>query len=274
MSHDRMEEDALPERELASDISRRSVGPLPEPRLSTTPGPRTAAAIDPSPAANDRLAAFVGARSCLLRVARRIVGTQAEAEDVVQDAWLRWDSADRGQIRNPRAFLMTATRRLAINRIVSRSSGRQVCLGASPPDPVTREVDGTLGVEEREGVKLGLLLLTQRLSGAERAAYLLREVFDYEYAEIAAIIHVSEVNSRQLVVRGRKRLVEGRRAPSSWIARRRLLEAFTDAVQDGDLAPLEALLASDVSSARTRSARPPSTPSPSLAPSCASALAA
>ena len=131
-------------------------------------------------------------------------------------------------------------------------------MGPSPPEPVTPEIHSTLGAEEREGVKLGLSLLSQRLSGAERAAYLLREVFDYEYAEIAAIIPVNEVNIRQLVVRGRKRLVEGRRAPAGWVDRRRLLEAFIGAVQDGNLAALEALLASDVSAARTRSACPSS----------------
>lgn len=262
MNSDHMEDGALPEGDSAIDTSRRCAAPLPQRRLRTAPDPRKGGASDAPAATNDRLAAFVSTRSCLLRVARRIVGSQAEAEDVVQDAWLRWDSADRGQIRNPRAFLTTATRRLAINRTASRSSGREACLAASPPEPVTPEIDGTLGAEEREGVKLGLSLLSQQLSGAERAAYLLREVFDYEYAEIAAIIRVSEVNSRQLVVRGRKRLVEGRRTPASWSARRRLLEAFVGAVQDGDLARLEALLASDLSPLRTRPASPPSTPSP------------
>lgn len=228
-------------------------------------------------AIDDHLAAFVGVRERLLRIARRIVGNAADAEDVVQDAWLRWDAADRAKIRNPRAFLTTATRRLAINRTLSACSRREACVGASPPEPVVFEVDATLGAEAREAVKLGLLLLSQRLSPAERAAYLLREAFSYDYAEIAEIIQVSEVNSRQLVARGRKHLVDGPRAFVSRSDRRRLLRAFTRAARDGDLPGLEAHLAFHVGPLRTQVAYPPrapSSPPPRSAHACPSHMLA
>jgi RNA polymerase sigma-70 factor (ECF subfamily) len=143
---------------------------------------------------------------------------------------------------------------------MSGASRREDCVGASVPEPASLDVEDTLGAEVREGVKVGLALLSQRLSGPERAAYLLREAFDYEYAEIAAVICASEVNSRQLVVRGRKHLVEGRRVSGSGIDPRALLEAFTAAAQAGDLALLEAVLVSDAPPAgrpgRSRPLRP------------------
>jgi RNA polymerase sigma-70 factor (ECF subfamily) len=238
---------ALPQGEPANAPSRRSAAPRPggSPRSARCLHQRDA--IEEGGSTGDRLAAFVGVRSRLLRIAGRIVGSVADAEDVVQDAWLRWDAVDVTAVRDPAAFLATTTRRLAINRTRSSHARLEVGSGTFSPEPVAPAVDGTAGGEAREAVDLALLLLSRRLSPAERAAYLLREVFNYEYGEIAEIIRVSEVNSRQLVARGRKHLAGGHRAPVGRIDRRPLLRAFAGAARNGDLAGLEALLASDVS---------------------------
>jgi RNA polymerase sigma-70 factor (ECF subfamily) len=197
-------------------------------------------------APDDGLAAFVRVRPQLFGIAYRMLGSAADAEDVVQDVWLRWQTADRGAVRDAGAFLATATTRLAINVAQSARSRREAYVGPWLPEPVDTSADPALGAERGEALELAVLLLLETLSPTERAAYVLREAFDYPYAQIAEILRVEEANARQLVSRARKHVAGGRRTRVSGAEQRRLLHAFVTAAQEGDLAGLEALFASDV----------------------------
>lgn len=192
------------------------------------------------------LSEFVAARPRLFGIAYRILGSAAEAEDVVQDVWLRWQTADRDLVRNPRAFLATITARLAINVLESARSRRESYVGPWLPEPVDTSADTGLGAERSEALEFAVLLLLEKLSPKERAAYVLREAFDYPYQEIAEILKLNEANTRQLVTRARKHIANGRRTPVARIEQQRLLGAFVAAAQNGDLAALEGLFAADV----------------------------
>jgi RNA polymerase sigma-70 factor (TIGR02957 family) len=197
-------------------------------------------------AQSDPLPEFVKARPRLFGIAYRILGSAAEAEDIVQDAWLRWQTADRSVVVDPPAFLATVTTRLAINLAQSARSRRETYVGPWLPEPVDTSSDPQLGAERSEALAFAVLLLLEKLSPTERAAYVLREAFDYPYRQIAEILQLEEANTRQLVTRARQHIGEGRRAPVSSEEQRRLLEAFIGAAQNGDLIALEGLLASDV----------------------------
>ena len=197
-------------------------------------------------AQDDGLAAFAPVRSRLFGIAYRMLGSAAEAEDVVQDVWLRWQSIDRSKVENPTAFLATTTTRLCLNLAQSAQNRRENYFGTWLPEPVDTSNDPGVGAERGEALKLAVLLLLEKLSPTERAAYVLREAFDYSYREIADILQLGEVNVRQLVSRGRKHIAEGRRTRVSSADQRRLLEAFVAAAQQGNMAALEGLLAEDV----------------------------
>ena len=188
---------------------------------------------------DDGLSAFVSVRPRLFAVAYRMLGSGAEAEDIVQDVWLRWQSTDRSVVLDPPAFLATATTRLCINLIQSARSRREMCVGPRLPEPVDTSADPGLGAERGEALSLAVLVLLEKLGPTERAAYVLREAFDYSYRQIADILQMEEANVRQLVTRARKHVADRRRAPVSSAEHRRLLVAFIDAVQKGDLAALE-----------------------------------
>src|SRR5215813_8927554 len=194
------------------------------------------------------LSAFFQARPRLFGIAYRMLGSVAEAEDIVQDVWLRWQTTNRGVVENPAAFLATTTTRLCINAAQSAHSRRETYVGPWLPEPVDTSSDPTLGAERGEALTLAVLLLLEKLSPTERAAYVLREAFDYEYAQIADILQLEEANARQLVSRARKHIADGRRAPVSSAEQRRLLAAFIDAAQKGNMAALEKLFAEDVAS--------------------------
>ena len=189
---------------------------------------------------------FQAARPRLFGIAYRMLGARAEAEDVVQDAWLRWQGTDRSQVRNPAAFLSTVTVRLAINASESARARREVYTGPWLPEPVLTVGDPTLGAERTEALEIGLLLLLERLTPNERAVYLLREAFDYDFREIAEVLEISESNARQLAGRARAHLEEDRPKRVASAERDRLLRAFLAAAQSGDLEQLESLLAEDV----------------------------
>src|ERR1044072_12761 len=195
---------------------------------------------------NDGLSVFVSVRPRLFGIAYRMLGSAAEAEDIVQDVWLRWQGTDRSAVLDPLAFLATTTTRMAINFAQSARSRRETYIGPWLPEPVDTSADPKLGAERGEALDFALLLLLEKLSPPERAAYILREAFDYPYRQIAGILKLSEANTRQLVTRARKHISDGRRAPASPAEQRRLLNAFITAAQKGDLPALEALLASDV----------------------------
>lgn len=200
-------------------------------------------ALSPS---SDGLSRFVAARPRLFGIAYRILGSAAEAEDVVQDVWLRWQTTDRSVVRNPPAFLATITTRLAINVLESARSRRESYVGPWLPEPVDTSTDAGLGAERSEALEFAILLLLEKLSPKERAAYVLREAFDYPYPEIAEILKLSEANTRQIVTRARRHIANGRRAPVTRAEQQRLLGAFVAAAQSGDLAALEGLFAADV----------------------------
>ncbi|MBI1357486.1 MAG: RNA polymerase sigma-70 factor [Acidobacteria bacterium] len=197
-------------------------------------------------ASDDGLSAFSAVRPRLFGIAYRMLGSAVEAEDVVQDVWLRWQSTNRTAVRDAPAFLATTTTRLAINLVQSARSRREAYVGTWLPEPVDTSADPGIGAERGEALELAVLLLLEKLSATERAAYVLREAFDYGYAEIAEIVQTSEANARQLVTRARAHISEGRRKRVDAAEQRRLLDAFISAAQQGDLAALEGLLASDV----------------------------
>lgn len=192
------------------------------------------------------LSAFAGVRPRLFGIAYRMLGSAAEAEDIVQDVWLRWQCANRSAVENPAAFLATTATRLCINVAQSAHARRESYVGTWLPEPVDTSSDPSLGAERDEALKLAVLVLLEKLSPTERAAYILREAFDYPYRQIADILQMEEANARQLVSRARKHIADGRRTPVSSAEQRRLLEAFIGAAQKGDLPGLEALFAEDV----------------------------
>jgi RNA polymerase sigma-70 factor (TIGR02957 family) len=194
------------------------------------------------------LSAFSKARPRLFGIAYRMLGSVAEAEDIVQDVWLRWQTTNRSVVKNPEAYLATTTTRLCINAVQSAQSRHETYIGPWLPEPVDTTVDPGLGAERNQALNFAVLILLEKLSATERAAYVLREAFDYEYSQIAEILQVEEANARQLVSRARKHISDGRRAPVSAAQQQRLLGAFIDAAQKGNLAALESLFAEDVGS--------------------------
>ena len=203
----------------------------------------------PEPAVEESLdevaRVFAGLRPRLFAIAYRTLGSWTEAEDVVQEAWLRWQGTDRSVVDNPAAFLTTTATRLALNVATSARVRREAYLGPWLPEPVDTAADPTLQVETEEAVSTAVLLLLERLNPTERAAYVLRESFAYPYDEVAAILDVSPANARQLVSRARKHLGSGQRAEVAPATHRRLLESFLQAARTGDVASLERLLAED-----------------------------
>ena len=195
---------------------------------------------------DDGLSAFFQVRSRLFGIAYRMLGSAAEAEDILQDVWVRWQSTNRSAVQDAPAFLATTTTRLCINLAQSARSRREAYVGEWLPEPVDTASDPALGAEHAEALELAVLVLLEKLSPPERAAYVLREAFDYSYRQIAEILQVQEANARQVVSRARKHVANGRHAPVSSDEQHRLLEAFIGAAQKGDLAALEALLAEDV----------------------------
>ena len=189
---------------------------------------------------------FVAVRGRLFGIAYRMLGSRTEAEDIVQEAWLRWQNYDRSTVVDPAAFLATTTTRLCLNALQSARARRETYIGPWLPEPVDTSADPHLGAERGEALELATLMLLERLSPTERAAYVLREAFDYPYAQIGEVLQVKEENARQLVTRARKHIAAERRAPVDSAEQRRLLEALVAAAQKGDLQRLEKLLAEDV----------------------------
>jgi RNA polymerase sigma factor (sigma-70 family) len=154
-------------------------------------------------------------RPRLFGIAYRMLGSAAEAEDIVQDVWLRWQTTDRSVVRDVPAFLAKTTTRLAINVIQSARSRRETYVGPWLPEPVDTGADPELEAELGEALQFAVLVLLEKLSPIERTAYVLREAFDCPYRDIADILRLEEANTRQLVTRARKHVADGRRAPVS-----------------------------------------------------------
>jgi RNA polymerase sigma-70 factor (ECF subfamily) len=196
------------------------------------------------------LRTFETHRPRLFGLAYRMLGSAWEAEDAVQDAYLRWSRADRAAVEQPGAWLAKVVTNLCLNRLTSARARREQYVGTWLPEPVVT-ADGTLGplesAERREAVSMALLVLLERLTPTERAVYVLREAFAYGHREIADVLDLSEANCRQLYRRalGRVSVPESRFEPASE-QREGLVTAFITAAREGDLAGLEKLLAADV----------------------------
>lgn len=192
------------------------------------------------------LAVFATHRRRLFGIAYRMLATVADAEDIVQDTWIRWQNTDRSQVREPAAFLTTITTRLSINVLQSAHAKRETYIGPWLPEPVNTDDDPALGAERAEALQFAILMTLEKLTPTERAAYILREAFDYPYPRIAEVISSSVVSARQLVSRARAHLSSEKQATVEPTHQRRLLEAFLTAAQKGDAQELEKLFADDV----------------------------
>jgi len=190
-------------------------------------------------------AVFMSVRPRLFGIAYRMLGSASEAEDLLQEAWVRWQTYDRATVVNPAAFLATTTTRLAINALDSARVRRETYIGPWLPEPVDTSADPYLGAERGEALEFAALLLMDKLTPHERAAYVLREAFDYPYAQIADILGSTEPAVRQLVSRARKHMAGERRVPVSKSGQRELLTTFIAAARTGDMQALERLLAAD-----------------------------
>ncbi len=212
-------------------------------------------------------ASFHAERRRLFGIAYRILDNSVDAEDVVQDTWIRWQTTDRTKVRDAPAFLATATRRLAINATQSARARHETGVGPWLSDPADTGADPALDVERAEALGLAVLRLLERLSSSERAAYVLREAFEYPYKRIAHVLAVSEENARQLVTRARGRLSSDRRTTITPGEHQQLLDALVAAAQTGDLARLERTLTADLAprsdgTDRRRTARIPAVERP------------
>ena len=193
-------------------------------------------------------ATFESLRRYLFSVAYRMLGSAAEAEDVVQDAWLRSSTAP-DSLASARAWLTTVVTRLCLDRLKSARMRREEYVGPWLPEPVpTAAVEtGEEIVARQESITLAFLVLLEKLTPAERAAFLLREVFERDYDEVADTLETTPAAARQLVHRAKSRIAEGRpRFTASREGQREIVAAFFAAVQHGDLSGLERYLAADV----------------------------
>lgn len=197
----------------------------------------------------DRLATFNQYRGLIFSVAYRMLGSVADAEDMVQETFIRWQEAAREEIRSPRAFLVTVITRLSINQLQSARVRREEYVGEWLPEPlVTGPESDPLGVlKADESLSMAFLLLLERLTPMERAVFLLREVFEYDYAEIAKVLGQSEPNCRQILRRGRQHVGDlRRRFDASAREHDDLLKRFIQATRSGDMQGLVELLSSEV----------------------------
>ena len=189
----------------------------------------------------DAAASFDPLRPKLMRVAYRMLGSVADAEDVLQDAFIRWMGADRSGVREPEAFLRRTVTRLCLDQLKSARRQRETYVGPWLPDPVVEE-------EEEEDVTLPLMLALERLSPLERAAFLLHDVFGLGFEEVATTIRRDPAACRQLAARARTHIREAR--PRFQVEKQRgieLAQAFFTASRSGDMKALGAMLAADVS---------------------------
>lgn len=217
--------------------------------MAVTGEPLSESAFPPQNVQNDDgLSAFASVRSRLFGIAYRMLGSRAEADDVVQEVWLRWQSANRTAVENPFAFLATITSRLCINVARSARVRHETYIGVWFPEPLDVSSDPSLSAERGEALRFAIHLLLGRLSPTERAAYVLREAFDYSYRQIAGTLQLAEANTRQLVSRARKHIADGPRKAVTSGEQRRFLNAFIAAAEREEIAELECFFAGGVSS--------------------------
>ncbi|GGN04853.1 RNA polymerase sigma-70 factor [Streptomyces fuscichromogenes] len=192
---------------------------------------------------------FEAARPRLAAIAYRLLGSASEAEDAVQETYLRWQAADTGRIEVPEAWLTKVLTNLCLNQLTSARARRETYVGQWLPEPLLAG-DPLLGpadtAERRESVSYAVMVLLERLTPAERAVYVLREAFDYPHREIARILDLTEAASQQILHRARKHVADGRtRTEVDEAAARRIIEEFLAAAGTGRTEPLVRLLTED-----------------------------
>jgi RNA polymerase sigma-70 factor (ECF subfamily) len=193
-------------------------------------------------------ALFQQHRPRLFGLAYRMLGTPGDAEDVLHDAWLRWHEQDTALLDDPEAWLVTVTTRLALDRLRRAKTERQHHVGPWLPEPlIAEEEEPQTKAERGESLQISFLLMLERLSAEERAAFLLHDIFDYSHAEAAAMLGIAEDACRQRAHRAKQRLREGRpRFTHAPEAQQRLLEKFMQAMQQPTPDVLKSLFADDV----------------------------
>ena len=194
------------------------------------------------------LATFEAHRSLLFSIAYRMLGSRADAEDMLQETFLRWQEAADSNIREPRPFLVTVITRLCINQLQSARSRREEYFGSWLPEPLvtgpTGDPSKILGIDG--SLSMAFLVLLERLTPVQRAVFLLREVFDYEYEEIASILRLTESNCRQILKRAKQYVASDRpRFDASKEQQERLLQQFLETTSRGDMQGLIGLLSED-----------------------------
>jgi RNA polymerase sigma factor (sigma-70 family) len=198
---------------------------------------------------DDALSVFLTLRPRLFGIAYRMLRCAAEAEDVVQDVWVRWQTADRSVVRDAEAFLATTATRLAINVMQSARARREMYVERWQPEPVDTSSDPSLGAEREQALAWSVRIVLEKLTPTERAAYILREAFDYSYRDIANVLRLQEANARQVVTRARQHIASDRWSVTTSSGHKRLLETLVAAARDGNVSRLEHFFALDVSAA-------------------------
>ena len=190
---------------------------------------------------------FVTHRSLLFTVAYEMLGSAADAEDVVQETWLRWVGVDQSEVRDPRAYLVRITTRQALDRLRTLARRRESYVGPWLPEPLLTAPDVAEDVELADSLSIAMLLVLETLGPTERAVFVLREVFDLGYDEIAEAVDKTQAAVRQIAHRARGHVAARRpRGTASSADTRAALEAFQRAIETGDLQSLLDILAPDV----------------------------
>jgi RNA polymerase sigma-70 factor (ECF subfamily) len=201
---------------------------------------------EPGEVAVDPSEVFDGQRPFLFSIAYRMLGNVMDAEDVVQEAYLRWQRAPQAEVRSPRAYLSAVVTRLCIDQLRSARTQREEYIGPWLPEPLPTEPAPDAVVID-ESLSMAFLVLLESLNPTERAVFLLREVFDYDYDEISRLVGKSEANCRQIARRARQSVAARRpRFESSPEQEERLMGSFLEACFGGDMEDLLALLSEDV----------------------------
>jgi RNA polymerase sigma-70 factor (ECF subfamily) len=204
----------------------------------------------------DAASIYLRNRPALLKIAHRILDNENEAEEVVQEVWLRLQRTDRTSVRSPQALLQTITVRLAINSVQSAYRRRERSATPWLPEALDPGPSPESAAEQQDTVERAVSLLLETLTPPQRTAFVLREGFGYPYERIAGLLHLSVANARQQVTRAQRRLGAKRhRQPVDSISHRRLVQAFLAAAQGGDLGRLERVLLSETGPT-VRAARP------------------
>ncbi|MGW0179766.1 RNA polymerase sigma-70 factor [Nocardia sp. NPDC003345] len=201
------------------------------------PGPSAPSGVDP----------FAEHRRLLFGTAYRMLGSVADTEDVLQDAWLKWHEIDRAAVTHPKAYLVRTVTNLSLNRLTRAAATRETYLGPWLPEPVLTTPNAAEETEMADNISTAMLVVMETLSPVERAVFVLREVFGYSHAEIAGYIDKPEVTVRQIAHRARNHVRSRRpRHDADIVRRRQVTQQFLDAAHGGDVNALMELLAPDV----------------------------